>query len=82
MPALKSDKPLFAMINKNFVIQVLENYKENLEKNRKITTANKLSKYLNDEELKLKLFDKVLEGGLDEYTFKIRNRLRIKFFSK
>lgn len=82
MAAIKSDKPLNAKINKHFVIQVLENYKETPEKFRRITTANKLSNFLNDEEHKIRLFNKVLAGGKDQYTFLIRNRLRIKFYSK
>jgi hypothetical protein len=69
-------------INKNFVIRVLENPNENPTKNTKLTSANKLSNYLKDEELKLKIFKRVLEGGADKYTFKIRNRLKIDFHSK
>lgn len=82
MPAQKSDKPTNALINKNFVIRVLENPRENPVKNTKLTSANKLSNYLNDEKLKEKLFKKVLEGKLDKYTFLIRKRLKIDFQSK
>lgn len=80
--AKKSDNPTNALINRNFIIRVLENPKENPIKNTKLTSANKLSNYLNDEELKIKLFKKILDNGLDKYTFKIRNRLRIDFQSK
>lgn len=80
--AKKSDNPTNALINRNFIIRVLENPKENSTKNTKLTSANKLSKYLNDEELKIKLFKKILDNGLDKYTFKIRNRLKIDFQSK
>ncbi len=80
--ALKSSNPTNAIINQNFVIRVLENPKENPVKNTKLTTANKLSRYLNDEEMKIKLFKKVLEGAKDKYTFLIRNRLKIDFCSK
>lgn len=69
-------------INRNFIIRILENPNENDVKNTKLTSANKLSNYLNDEKLKIKLFKKVLEGGKDKYTFRIRNRLKIDFCSK
>lgn len=80
--ALKSDNPTNAIINQNFIIRVLENPKENPVKNTKLTSANKLSGYLNDEKLKIKLFKKALEGTKDKYTFMIRNRLKIDFQSK
>ncbi|CAM4176952.1 MULTISPECIES: hypothetical protein [Flavobacterium] len=80
--ALKSDKPLYALINKNFIIRVLENPKENPLKNTKLTSANKLSNYLQDEPLKMKLFNKALDGGKDKYTFLIRSRLKIEFHAK
>ncbi len=82
MPALKSDNPTNAMINRNFVIRVLENPSENHYSNTKLTTAKRLSNYLQDEKLKIKLFNKVLDGGKQEYTFHIRNRLKINFRSK
>ncbi|WP_445711013.1 hypothetical protein [Flavobacterium sp.] len=53
--AIKSDKPLYALINNNFIIRVLENPKENPLKNTKLTSVNKLSDYLQDEPLKMKL---------------------------
>ncbi|MFE3847160.1 hypothetical protein ACFX5D_04155 [Flavobacterium sp. LB3P45] len=80
--ALKSSNPTNALINRNFVIRVLDNPKENPVKNTKLTSANKLSGFINDEELKIKLFNKVLDGGKDKYTFMIRNRLKIEFHSK
>lgn len=81
-PAKKSDNPTNVLINRNFIIRVLENPKVNLLKNTKLTSANKLSKYLNDEKIKIKLFKKVLDGGQDKYSFLIRNRLKIDFQSK
>lgn len=80
--AKKSDNPTNALINRNFIIRVLENPKENVLKNTKLTSANKLSTYLNDDEMKIKLFNKILDGGKDKYTFMIRNRLKIDFQSK
>lgn len=80
--ALKSNNPTNALINRNFIIRVLDNPKENPVKNTKLTSANKLSGFVNDEELKIKLFNKVLDGGKDKYTFMIRNRLKIEFQSK
>ena len=80
--ALKSHNPTNAMINRNFIIRVLENPTDNPVRKTKLTSANKLSRYINDEKLKIKLFNKVLEDGKDKYTFLIRNRLRIDFCSK
>ncbi|WP_158728624.1 hypothetical protein [Flavobacterium sp. I-STPA6A] len=80
--ALKSNNPTNALINRNFIIRVLDNPKENSVKNTKLTSANKLSGLINDEQLKIKLFNKVLYGGKDKYTFMIRNRLKIDFHSK
>lgn len=80
--ALKSDKPLNAKINKNFIILVLENPRENHVKNTKITSANKLSSFLQDEELKIRLFEEVLSNGKYKTTRLIRNRLKIIFYSK
>lgn len=80
--ALRSNNPTNALINRNFIIRVLDNPKENPIKNTKLTSANKLSGFINDEELKIKLFNKVLDGGKDKYTFMIRNRLKIDFHSK
>lgn len=80
--AVKSNNPTNALINRNFIIRILENPKENHVKNTKLTSANKLSNYLNDEELKIKLFKKILDAGKDKYTFLIRSRLKIDFQSK
>jgi len=80
--ALKSDNPTNAKINQNFIIRVLENPKENPVKNTKLTSANKLSNYLKDEELKIRIFKAILYGEKDKYTFNIRNRLRIEICSK
>ena len=80
--ALKSNNPTNAIINRNFIIRVLENPHENHVKNTKLTSANKLSGYLKDEERKIKLFKKILSGEKDKYTFLIRSRLRIDFQSK
>jgi hypothetical protein len=71
--AKKSDNPTNALINRNFIIRVLEFPKESDIKNTKLTSANKLSNYLNDEERKIKLFKKILDEGRDKYTFLIRN---------
>ena len=81
MAALKSDNRTYAKINKNFVIRVLENPKNNPVKNTKLTTSRKLSNFI-EEERKISLFEKVLQGGLDKYTFLVRNRLKIDFHSK
>lgn len=78
----KSLFPTNAIINRNFIIRVLENPKSNPIKNTKLRTANTISKLINDERLKMKLFEKVLNGKADKYTFLIRNRLRIDFCSK
>jgi len=80
--AIPSSNPTNALINRNFIIRILENPNENPIKNTQLTSANKLSNFINDEQLKLKLFNKVLDGGKDKYTFLIRNRLRIDFCSK
>ena len=80
--ALPSSNPTNAFINRNFIIRILENPKDNPIKNTKLTSANKLSNFVNDEKLKIKLFNKVLDGGKDKYSFLIRSRLRIDFYSK
>lgn len=82
MPAVKSPNRINVAINRNFVIRVLENPATNNVKNTKLTTANKLSGYLQDEQLKIRLFKAVLTGTKQRYTFKIRKRLRIDFHSK
>jgi len=79
---MKSLYPTNAVINKNFIIRVLENPKSNPVKNTKLRTANTISELIGDEKLKMKLFNKVLNGREDKYTFLIRNRLKIDFCSK
>lgn len=59
MSAIKSSEPTNAKINKNFVVKV----KEPNDKDWRITSANKLSLFINDEELKIRLFKKVLSNG-------------------
>lgn len=82
MSAVKAKNRLNVKINKNFIIRVLENPSENPVKNTKLTSANKLSNYLKDDELKIKLFNKALDGQKQVYTFLIRKRLKIVFHSK
>ncbi|MGH2667152.1 hypothetical protein [Flavobacterium sp.] len=79
---MKSLYPTNAVINKNFIIRVLENPKTSPVKNTKLRTANTISELIGDEQLKMKLFNKVLNGQADKYTFLIRNRLKIDFCSK
>lgn len=77
MAAVKSQNIEVATINKNFIIQVI-NVPENV---KKLIGAGQYHKYVS-EELKIKHFNKVLEGGAQKYTFLIRNRLKINFYSK
>lgn len=77
MPAVKSNNPTNAEINRHFVIR----YQVVTEKGTKLIGAGKYSSLVG-EELKIKHFKKVLEGGQQVYTFLIRNRLKIKFHSK
>ena len=81
-PGLKQKNRTNVLINQNFIIRVLENPKENTTKNTRLTTANKLATFVLDDKMILKLFDKVLDGGKDKYSFLIRNRLKIDFVSK
>lgn len=78
MPAVKSSNPTNAIINRNFIIRVTPTD----SKITKLTSANKLSNYLKDEKLKIKLFSKAINGTKQEYTFLIRKRLKIVFRSK
>lgn len=75
-----SPNRLNAKINKNFIIKVNTDPKNN--KNSKISSANKVSELINDKELEIKTFNKALLSGKDKYTISIRNRLRIDFYSK
>lgn len=76
----KSPNRINVVINQNFIIRVFEDPTNS--NNDKLTTANKLSDLINDEELKIRLFNKVLSGKQYKYTFKIRKRLKIEFSSK
>ena len=78
MAAIKSDDPIRAMINREFIIQIVDR----ATKHRKIIGAGQYAKHLNSEELKNKHFKKVLEGGMDKYTFLLRRGLKIQFLSK
>ncbi len=78
----KSQIPINALINKHFIIRVLENPKQNAVKNTKLKSANTISTLINDDALKMRLFQKVLQGKSFKYTFLIRNRLKIDFCSK
>lgn len=78
MPAKKSNNATNAYINKNFVIRVMVTG----EKKTRLTSANQLSKRFIDFETKTRLFDKLINQGLDKHTFLIRNRLKIDFCSK
>lgn len=77
---VKSPNRLNVEINKNFIIKVNSDPKNN--KKSKISSANKLSELINDEELKIKLFNKALDSGKDKLTISVRNRLKIDFYSK
>lgn len=76
----KSPNRTNVLINKNFLIRVVLDPKNN--KKTQLTSANKLSGFINDEELKIRLFQKVLASPKDKVTFMIRNRLKIDFCSK
>lgn len=75
--AKKSIDPIIAEINKNFLIRV----KKANEKHTFLLGAGQY-KDLVGEKLKNKHFKEVLGKGLQVFTFKIRNRLTIKFISK
>ena len=84
MKHLKSGKKSLnrtnVLINRNFIIRVIVDPKTN--KKTQLTSANKLSDFINDEGLKIRLFEKVLSSDKDKLTFSIRNRLKIDFCSK
>ncbi|ALM50328.1 hypothetical protein AMR72_16410 [Flavobacterium psychrophilum] len=90
MPAQKSDNPLHAEINKYFNISVYEFNSVAIVDGKKVNTytyeginsANEVAAYIADEQLKIKLFNKVLDSGVDKYTTFIRKRLKIVFYSK
>lgn len=75
--AIISSNPEVAEINKNFIIQ----WKYQDEKQTHLVSAGKYHEIVG-KEIAQKHFLKVMEGGLDVYTFFIRKRLRIKFYSK
>ncbi len=77
MPAIKSDCPTRAEINRHFVIS----YEIQGEKGSKLIGAGKYADLVG-EEMKTRHFNEVLNGKRYQYTFKIRNRLKIKFRSK
>ena len=76
--AIKSNNQINAFINKNFVIRVLIVG----EQKTRLTSANKLSTFNIDDQTKTRLFNKLIDTGVDKHTFKIRNRLKIDFCSK
>lgn len=78
MAALKSNDQKRALINQNFIIRVTERNK----KHTRLCGAGQYSKVLENEELKIKHFNKVLDGGLDKYTFLLRRGLKVEFLSK
>lgn len=94
MPAQLSPDRLNAQINKYYIIHVYE-YKgtetiatatgtktQNIYYPQQIVSANTLSRYVENEELKIRLFNDVLDAGVDVYTRLIRKLLKIEFRSK
>lgn len=73
----KSDNPLNAMINREFLIR----WHQNDKPGSFLVSAGQYHKIVG-EEMRSRHFHKVLNGGLDRYTFLIRNRLKIEFISK
>ena len=63
-------------INKNFLIKITPTNGKDI-----LVGAGQYHKHVG-EELCLKHFQKVLAGGLDKYTFKLRRGLRIDFVGK
>ncbi|WP_298220866.1 hypothetical protein [Flavobacterium sp.] len=96
MKAIKSENRINVLVNKNFVIRVSEMIGEYwwpvdddftefqllpVYSEPKLTTAKKLSKFVDDD-LKSKFFEKALNGKDLCYVFKIRKKLRIEFHGK
>ncbi len=83
MAAVKSDNPLHAEMNKYYNINVWE-WSEAKQDYlyAGINSANEVSAYIGNEELKIRLFNEVLSSGTDTVTKKIRKRLKIKFYLK
>lgn len=96
MPALKSKNRDNVFINRNYIIQISDCVglcpvrniatgqleMKQCYKNRRLVSANTLSRMLEDKKLKIKLFQTLLEGAAQEYTFLVRKRLKIKIWSK
>lgn len=95
MPAVKSENRLNAQINKYYIIHVYE-YKDtvavqlpngktkvqNIYYPQEIVSAATLSRYIENDEMKIKLFNKVLDTGTYIFTRLFRKRLKIEFRSK
>lgn len=75
--AKKSNNPQVAEINLNFLIR----WKNQDDKHSNLISAGQYHKLVG-EEMKNKHFKKVMQGGMDKYTFLIRKRLKIDFISK
>ena len=76
--AVKSDDQIRANVNRNFLIRVTDRSTNETT----LCGAGQYAKIINDEKLKIKHFKKVLEGGMDKYTFLLRRGLKIDFLSK
>ncbi len=69
------------------VVQLQMNYEENKpfqqkpKKEVKLVGGGQYFKHVG-EELAIKHFKKVLEGGQDRYTFKLRQRRKVDFVAK
>lgn len=83
MPAVKSDNPLHAELNKTYNVHVYEwSTTQNCYFHAGICSANEVATYIGNEELKIKLFNEVLGSGVERCSKKIRNRLKIDFYLK
>lgn len=83
MAALPSDNPLHAEINRTYNIKMFEYCEvDNTYKDIGICSANKVSKFINNEKLKIRLFNDVLDSGMGKSVKKIRSRLKIVFYLK
>lgn len=73
-----SDNRINVFVNKNFIIRVYIN-----ESQKSIlSSANGVSKLINDNRITDKLFSDLLCSKRQQYTFKLRKRLKIVFCSK
>lgn len=77
MSVVKSEFPTDAIINRNFVIKV----QKNDDTQDYLLSAKKYREHLG-EILAQKHFKAVLEGSSQQYQFKLRRGLTIKFHSK